>query len=199
MRKVLILFLLLVSFAALAQTTPAPVAPAPAAPAAVKLPQFEAYLGIGQVAVSAAGNAVTYTANFQTQLTAGFRWFPTERFAVEAQYFHDTVSVGRWLEVHNFIEPKPVVAYKYSALAIKAEYWFLRDAHGGAFAFVAPQYFFSTNGINGALGYTAGVGGQWCIWKGLFLESQAQFWHVQDYIVPVANTFQGSVSIGYRF
>ena len=212
MKKLLFLILALVSFAALAQTSPAPqewksatdmplVLPIHSAAQAVAqaLPAFEAYLGVGQVAVSQQGNAVAYTANFQTQLTAGFRWFPTERFAIEGQYFHDTVSIARYLAVHNYITPVPTEAYKYSAFAAQAEYWFLRDTHGGAYAFVAPQYFFSTQGVNGALGYAAGVGGQWCFWKGLFVESKAQFWHVQNYLVPVANTFQGSVSIGYRF
>ena len=189
---VLVFFCLILACAAMAQAKPAP--------ATAPLPAFEAYAGAGQVAVSKSGSAAAYSVNFQTQLAAGFRYFPAEKFAVDVSYFHDTVSIGRWLAVHNFIQPKPITALQYSAVGLYAEYWPVRNDHGGVFVFAGPQEFLGTGGFANKTGLAAGVGAQYVLWRGLFVESRAAFWHVQDFLgIPVANTYDAGLSVGYRF
>jgi opacity protein-like surface antigen len=198
MRKVPILITLVLSLlltgAVLAQT-PAPV------PATVTLPPFQAYIGVGQIATSTSGNAITYTTTFQTNLHAGFRFFPTKKFAVDMSYFHDNVRLGKWLVEHNFRQliQGPIQGYEYSAFGVYAEYWPIRTASGGVFIFAGPQEFFGTGGISSKLGLAAGAGAQYHLLGGIFVESKVSFWHVQDFLVPVGNVYNASISIGYQF
>jgi len=167
-------------------------------PAAPALPSFEAYLGAGQVATATSGDSASYKVDFQTNVYAGFRWFPTEKFALDATFTHDSVSIGEWLVRHNFAPVSTSTAYHYSTLAVSAEYWLLRNKSGGIYAFAGPQYFFSFGDQQGKLGLSAGFGAQYAIGH-FFVETRAEYWHVQDYIVPVANVYVGRVGIGFKF
>ncbi len=193
MKKIILpLIAIILACAAFAQ------APAPASAPSVPLPSFEVYLGGGQVAVASSGNAVAYDVNFETNAFVGFRYFPTSKFAIDATYTHDSVSIAYWLARHDFTEPSSDRAYQYSALAVSAEYWLLRNGHGGLYAFVGPNYFIGTGGQDNKLGLSAGIGAQYALGR-FFLESRAEYWHVQQFLVPVANTYVGRIAVGFKF
>lgn len=162
--------------------------------------KFQAYLGAGQTAIANSGNAAVYSSTFETSASAGFRYFPIERFAIDAQYIHDTVKVGRWLSEHDFTSALPTVKYEYSTVGVYAEYWPIKDVRGGVFVFAGPQEFLSTGGLKNALGIAAGFGGQYALGKKFFLESKVAYWHVQDFAgFRVVNTYNAGVSIGLKF
>lgn len=173
------------------------------AKAADTLPSFEAYLGGGQVTTAMAGNATTYSTQMETNVFVGFRWFPSTKkythFAIDASYLHDTAKIGRWLIVHNFVKIHPVNAYQYSAIALTGEYWLTRSDRGGIYSFIGPQVFLGTSDVPDKLGVTAGFGAQYTFFKKFFVESKLEYWHVEGFIVPIANVMVGKIAIGIRF
>jgi opacity protein-like surface antigen len=192
------LFVILFSLALLATVPLMAQAPSPAPIAA--LPAFEVYLGGGQVATATAGNAITYTTKFETNVFAGFRWFPMEKFAIDTNFTHDSAKIGLWLTKHGFLEKQPIEAYQYGALAVSAEYWLVRNAKGGVFGFVGPNYFLGTGSTANKLGLSAGFGAQYALGN-FFLETKLEYWHVQDFPFNgmVANTEVGRLAFGYKF
>lgn len=161
---------------------------------------FQAYIGAGQTAIANSGNAIVYSSKFETSINAGFRYFPIERFAIDAQFFHDTAKVGRWLNEHHFISALPIDKYEYTTLGVYAEYWPVRNSAGGLFVFAGPQEFFATGKRGDRLGLAAGVGGQYTLIKKLFVESKAEYWHVQNFMgFDVVNTYNVSFSVGLKF
>ena len=168
--------------------------------AQAKLPSFQGAIGGGQVAASTSGNPIAYQVSWQTNVTAEFRYFPTEKFAISAQYTHDNVRIGYWLVRHNFFQTKPTEGIQYQAFNVCAEYWPVRSASGGVYVFAGPQEFWPTGGQKSALGLTAGVGAQYTLLGNFFVESRASFWHVQDIAqFKVVNTYDLALLFGYRF
>jgi hypothetical protein len=165
------------------------------------LPPYQVYAGVGQLATATSGNAIAYQTDFQTNFHVGFRYFPTPKFALDATYIHDNVRVGKWLIEHNFgqLIQGPVQGYEYSALGIYAEYWPIRTLTGGVFVFAGPQGFFGTGNQPSTMGVAAGVGAQYVLGGRFFLESKVTYWHVQNFLLPVANVYGASLSIGYQF
>lgn len=196
MAFVLMLALPLLAFG---QTTTAPTTATEAAKSAFS--PFEVFMGAGQVAVGRSGSASAYAIDFQTNLSLGFRWFPTSRFAVEAKYTHDTVSIGYWLARHQFLEPRQgIQAYQYSLLSVSAEYWPIKNDRGGMFVFAGPVLFHAS-GVDGYKGgVTAGVGAQYVIIGPFFLQTEAEFMHFSGILgLEEANTYNTSVHVGLRF
>ena len=194
--KFLVAFLVfLVSFAALAQTTPAPVAPAP------KLPAFEVGVDIGQLATATAGNLQQSQVKFEMNLGASFRWFPVEKFAVGVGFTTSTVKLSGWLVNHNFITPKPLVAYNYTAADFSVYYYPLRTAKGDLWVGLdTTAYFAPQNATTGTkIGYGASFGGDYNLGKGFGIGAYVRYRHVQDFLVPIANVVEPGVRVVFRF
>lgn len=192
MKKILVLILALVSFAALAQTT---------APVAQALPAFEVGLGVGQLATATTGNLQQSQVKFEANLSASFKWFPVEHFAVGVGVTRDTVKLSTWLVNHKFIEPKPLVAYQYTGVDLSAYYYPIRTIKGDLYVGLDTTAYFAPGASSGGtkIGFGATLGGDYALGKGFAVGAYVRYRHVQDFLVPVANVVEPGIRFTFRF
>ena len=166
-----------------------------------KLPAFEVGLGMGQLATATAGNLQQSQVKFEMNLGATFRWFPVEKFAVGVGFTTSTVKLSEWLVNHNFIEPRPLVVYNYTAADLSAFYYPLRTSRGDLYVGLdCTAYFAPGNSTSGTkIGYGATFGGDYNLGKGFGIGAYVRYRHVQDFLVPIANVVEPGVRVVFRF
>ena len=157
--------------------------------------QVDAYLGVGRLLTSTEGNAVTYSNDFETNYTVGVRYFAGEKLSFNLNVMRDTARVGEYLFDHNYITQAPVAKYQFTKIRPSVEYWF-GDLYvfGGLPVFLSPA-----DNVETKLGLEAGAGVKHKLYKSSFWQSEVSFIHVQDFIVPVANTVNWSFMVGYSW
>jgi hypothetical protein len=157
--------------------------------------QVDAYLGVGRMLTSTEGNAVRYSNDFETNYNLGARWYATEKLSLNLNVMRDTARIGEYLFDHNYITKAPVAEYAYTKIRPSVEYWF-----GDLYVFAGLPVFVSpSKDIASKMGYEAGAGIKHKLYKSSFWQSEASFIHVQDFIVPVANTVNLSFMVGYSW
>ncbi len=216
--KILIAFLVcLVSMLAFAQSPPAPVATAPLSPMAQvqatakevvataiapnTLPSFEVYLGLGQLATATAGNLEQSEVRFEANLSAGVKWFPTQRLAIGLGITRDTVKLSTWLVKHNFREPSKLTAYQYTGVDLSGYYYLIRGSQGDMYASLdATGYFAPGDSASGTkIGFGCTIGGDYWLSKHFGLGAYVRYRHVSDFLVPQANVIEPGVRAEVRF
>ena len=157
--------------------------------------QVDAYLGVGRMFTSTEGNAVTYSNDFETNFTAGVRYRTSENLSFNLNVTRDTARIGEYLFDHNYITKAPVAKYQFTKIRPSIEYWF-----GDLYVFAgAPVFISPADNVDTKLGVEGGAGIKHKLYKSSFWQSEVAFIHVQDFIVPVANTVNLSFMVGYSW
>jgi len=192
--------LALTSIPALAGS-PSTATPPPAAAPAFQLPPFEVGIGFGELATDRAGNLQEANVRFEANVSASFRWFPTEHFALGLGVTRDTVKISEWLVAHRFVLPRPLTAYQYTAADLSVFYYPLRTAKGDLYAGLdMTTYFAPSNTTSGTkVGYGFSLGGDYVLGKGFAVGAYLRYRHVEDFLVPVANVVEPGIRVTYRF
>jgi hypothetical protein len=158
--------------------------------------EAEGYIGVGRMLISESGSAYAYSTSFETNYVLGGRYFLNEKIAIGGNFTRDTASIGEWAYLHNFSTKLPVHKYDYILATGQIEYWFMKDVYG----FVGPVYCASpVKGVDSKWGVSGGLGLRHDLYKKTFWQTEAKFIHVQNFIVPVANTLNWTFCVGYRF
>jgi len=157
--------------------------------------QVDAYSGVGRLFTSTEGNVIRYSSDYETNYTVGVRYYTGEKLSLNLNVMRDTARIGEYLLKHNYIEKVPTVKYQYTKVRPSIEYWF-----GDLYVFGGLPIFFSpSKGVETKFGMEVGTGIKHKLYKKLFWQSELSFLHVQDFLVPVANTVNWSFALGYRF
>jgi hypothetical protein len=157
--------------------------------------EAEGYIGVGRMLTSTEGNAVRYSNDFETNYNLGARWYATEKFSLNLNVMRDTARIGEYLFNHNYITKAPVAKYQFTKIRPSIEYWF-----GDLYVFAgAPVFISPADNVDTKLGVEGGAGIKHKLYKSSFWQSEVAFIHVQDFIVPVANTVNLSFMVGYSW
>lgn len=155
----------------------------------------EVWIGVDRLLTNESGSIISYSAKYETAITAGGKWNVNDNLGFSLTITHDTAKIGKWLLKHNFID-KVTYQYQYTKISPAVEFNLGKDfyALAGLPIFVSPN-----KDISNKMGYEVGLAWKKDFAKHFFFRSDVRFVHLQDFIVPVANVVFINISAGYKW
>jgi hypothetical protein len=159
--------------------------------------QVQTQLGVGHL-WSAQGSYPYAMETSQFQLQGSFLFDFDPHWSAGLSVSRDTIDVVNWAYYHNFTTNLPPAgSVNYTIFDAEGRYTFNPGDKALVYAMVGMSLY-DRGGVHKG-GVTAGFGLQYQFYKGLYLYVDARFRHVQNFVVPVANTVQTGLGLGWKF